>query len=122
MQTTSTRTCLDVPQASCQDLEERSARCEPFSGTSLRLHAPPRHPLGLIGSSHSNLHFFASSAKMSVNITGGNVLRLGARPMDAASAVNSSVVASVAAQVPKASAAAPLLVKIVQNLERDPTN
>ena len=59
---------------------------------------------------------------MSVNITGGNVLRLGAQPMGAASAVNSSVVASVAAQVPKTSAAAPLLVKIVQNLERDPTN
>ena len=59
---------------------------------------------------------------MSVNITGGNVLRLGAQPMGAASTVNSSVVASVAAQVPKTSAAAPLLVKIVQNLERDPTN
>jgi len=59
---------------------------------------------------------------MSVNITGGNVLRLGAQPMDATSTVNSSVVASVAAQVPKTSAAAPLLVKIVQNLERDPTN
>ena len=59
---------------------------------------------------------------MSVNITGGNVLRLGAQPMDAASTVNSSVVASVAAQVPKTSAAAPLLVKIVQNLERDPSN
>ena len=59
---------------------------------------------------------------MSVNITGGNVLRLGAQPMGAASAVNSSVVASVAAQVPKTSAAAPLLVKIVQNLERDPSN
>ena len=59
---------------------------------------------------------------MSVNITGGNVLRLGAQPMGAASTVNSSVVASVAAQVPKTSAAAPLLVKIVQNLERDPSN
>ena len=56
---------------------------------------------------------------MSVLILGGN----GApASMDAASTVNSSVVASVAAQVPKASAAAPLLVKIVQNLERDPTN
>mmetsp|Transcript_4848 Transcript_4848/g.14652 ORF Transcript_4848/g.14652 Transcript_4848/m.14652 type:complete len:188 (-) Transcript_4848:333-896(-) len=56
---------------------------------------------------------------MSVLILGGN----GApASMDAASTVNSSVVASVAAQVPKTSAAAPLLVKIVQNLERDPTN
>ena len=56
---------------------------------------------------------------MSVLILGGN----GApTSMDAASTVNSSVVASVAAQVPKTSAAAPLLVKIVQNLERDPTN
>ena len=50
---------------------------------------------------------------MSVLILGGN----GApTSMDAASTVNSSVVASVAAQVPKTSAAAPLLVKIVQNL------
>ena len=56
---------------------------------------------------------------MSVLILGGN----GApTSMHAASTVNSSVVASVAAQVPKTSAAAPLLVKIVQNLERDPTN
>ena len=56
---------------------------------------------------------------MSVLILGGN----GApTSMDAASTVNSSVVASVAAQVPKTSAAAPLLVKIVQNLERDPSN
>ena len=56
---------------------------------------------------------------MSVLILGGN----GApASMDAASTVNSSVVASVAAQVPKTSAAAPLLVKIVQNLERDPSN
>ena len=54
---------------------------------------------------------------MSVLILGGN-----GAPTSAASTVNSSVVASVAAQVPKASAAAPLLVKIVQNLERDPTN
>ena len=54
---------------------------------------------------------------MSVLILGGN-----GAPTSAASAVNSSVVASVAAQVPKTSAAAPLLVKIVQNLERDPTN
>ena len=59
---------------------------------------------------------------MSVNITGGNVLRLGAQPLDAASAADASLVASVAAQVPKTSAAAPLLVKIVQNLERDPSN
>ena len=54
---------------------------------------------------------------MSVLILGGN-----GAPTSAASTVNSSVVASVAAQVPKTSAAAPLLVKIVQNLERDPTN
>ena len=54
---------------------------------------------------------------MSVLILGGN-----GAPTSAASAVNSSVVASVAAQVPKTSAAAPLLVKIVQNLERDPSN
>ena len=45
---------------------------------------------------------------MSVLILGGN----GApASMDAASTVNSSVVASVAAQVPKTSAAAPLLVR-----------
>ena len=54
---------------------------------------------------------------MSVLILGGN-----GAPTSAASTVNSSVVASVAAQVPKTSAAAPLLVKIVQNLERDPSN
>ena len=54
---------------------------------------------------------------MSVLILGGN-----GAPTSATSTVNSSVVASVAAQVPKTSAAAPLLVKIVQNLERDPTN
>ena len=54
---------------------------------------------------------------MSVLILGGN-----GAPTSAASTVNSSVVASVAAQVPKTSAAAPLLVKIVQNLERAPTN
>ena len=54
-----------------------------------------------------------------ITITGGNAtLNLNRT----ASTVNSSVVASVAAQVPKTSAAAPLLVKIVQNLERDPTN
>ena len=54
---------------------------------------------------------------MSVLILGGN-----GAPTSATSTVNSSVVASVAAQVPKTSAAAPLLVKIVQNLERDPSN
>ena len=54
---------------------------------------------------------------MSVLILGGN-----GAPTSAASTVNSSLVASVAAQVPKTSAAAPLLVKIVQNLERDPSN
>jgi len=67
---------------------------------------------------------------MSVQITGGNVLRLGgnsrgddgASAMETSSTVDAGVVASVAAQVPKASAAAPLLVKIVQNLEKDPTN
>ena len=54
-----------------------------------------------------------------ITITGGNAtLNLNRT----ASTVNSSVVASVAAQVPKTSAAAPLLVKIVQNLERDPSN
>ena len=48
-----------------------------------------------------------------ITITGGNAtLNLNRT----ASTVNSSVVASVAAQVPKTSAAAPLLVKIVQNL------
>ena len=51
---------------------------------------------------------------MSVLILGGN-----GAPTSAASTVNSSVVASVAAQVPKTSAAAPLLVKIVQNLDDD---
>ena len=67
---------------------------------------------------------------MSVQITGGNVLRLGgnsrgddgASAMETSSTVDAGVVAGVAAQVPKASAAAPLLVKIVQNLEEDPTN
>ena len=54
---------------------------------------------------------------MSVLILGGN-----GAPTSAASAADASLVASVAAQVPKTSAAAPLLVKIVQNLERDPSN
>ena len=54
-----------------------------------------------------------------ITITGGNAtLNLNRT----ASAADASLVASVAAQVPKTSAAAPLLVKIVQNLERDPTN
>ena len=54
-----------------------------------------------------------------ITITGGNAtLNLNRT----ASTADASLVASVAAQVPKASAAAPLLVKIVQNLERDPTN
>ena len=55
-----------------------------------------------------------------ITITGGNAtLNLN---RTTASAADASLVASVAAQVPKTSAAAPLLVKIVQNLERDPTN
>ena len=54
-----------------------------------------------------------------ITITGGNATLNLNRP---ASAADASLVASVAAQVPKTSAAAPLLVKIVQNLERDPTN
>ena len=54
-----------------------------------------------------------------ITITGGNAtLNLNRT----ASTADASLVASVAAQVPKTSAAAPLLVKIVQNLERDPTN
>ena len=54
-----------------------------------------------------------------ITFTGGNAtLNLNRT----ASAADASLVASVAAQVPKASAAAPLLVKIVQNLERDPSN
>ena len=54
-----------------------------------------------------------------ITITGGNAtLNLNRT----ASAADASLVASVAAQGPKASAAAPLLVKIVQNLERDPSN
>ena len=54
-----------------------------------------------------------------ITITGGNAtLNLNRT----ASAADASLVASVAAQVPKTSAAAPLLVKIVQNLERDPSN
>ena len=55
-----------------------------------------------------------------ITITGGNAtLNLN---RTTASAADASLVASVAAQVPKTSAAAPLLVKIVQNLERDPSN
>ena len=54
-----------------------------------------------------------------ITITGGNAtLNLNRT----ASTADASLVASVAAQVPKTSAAAPLLVKIVQNLERDPSN
>ena len=54
-----------------------------------------------------------------ITITGGNAtLNLNRT----ASGADASLVASVAAQVPKTSAAAPLLVKIVQNLERDPSN
>ena len=54
-----------------------------------------------------------------ITITGGNATLNLNRTANAADA---SLVASVAAQVPKTSAAAPLLVKIVQNLERDPSN
>ena len=53
-----------------------------------------------------------------ITITGGNATL----NLNRTASADPSLVASVAAQVPKTSAAAPLLVKIVQNLERDPTN
>ena len=53
-----------------------------------------------------------------ITITGGNATL----NLNRTACADASLVASVAAQVPKTSAAAPLLVKIVQNLERDPTN
>ena len=53
-----------------------------------------------------------------ITITGGNATL----NLNRTASADASLVASVAAQVPKTSAAAPLLVKIVQNLERDPSN
>ena len=109
--------------------QERSARCKSFTATSWTS-ARRRAALGLaLKSQHSAFSVRraqAAGSKLKQRFsrfvahernhskTGGNGTPE-PEPTSCASTVNSSVVASVAAQVPKTSAAAPLLVKIVQN-------